>query len=131
MPNAAQSLAANMKVLSNHIYEFKKGVRKMVLFTCRQQCLLPAAQKLRENGIDFFSCPAEGGRNVNLFFGRPECIEAVKLIANRPISQLSPEEDFILGTLLGYDLCTECERYCKFKRRGCKQEAKPEKISEA
>ena len=30
-------------------------------------------------------------------------------------NQLTPEEDFILGAMLGYDLCAQCERYCKRK----------------
>ena len=30
---------------------------------------------------------------------------------------LSPEEDFILGAMLGYDICAQCERYCERKGR--------------
>lgn len=112
-------MPTDMKVLANHIYEFKKGVRKMVLFTCNSRYEDYAIGKLEQNGIDYFKQRVSNG-NVNLFFGRVECIEAVKLMVNRPISMLTPEEDFILGTLLGYDICTECERYCKFKRRACK-----------
>lgn len=37
----------------------------------------------------------------------------------RPLQQLSPEEDFILGALLGYDICMQCERFCK--RTACTQ----------
>ncbi len=33
----------------------------------------------------------------------------------RPLNQLTPEEDFILGTMLGYDLCAQCERFCERK----------------
>lgn len=29
---------------------------------------------------------------------------------------LTPEEDFILGAMLGYDICAQCERYCKRKK---------------
>ena len=32
-----------------------------------------------------------------------------------------PEEDFILGALLGYDICMQCERFCK--RTACIQKA--------
>ena len=32
-------------------------------------------------------------------------------IAIRPVCQLSAEEDFILGTLLGYDREQQCRRY--------------------
>ena len=28
---------------------------------------------------------------------------------------LTPEEDFILGAMLGYDICQQCKRYCNKK----------------
>jgi hypothetical protein len=28
---------------------------------------------------------------------------------------LSPEQDFILGAMLGYDICVQCKRYCDRK----------------
>lgn len=37
----------------------------------------------------------------------------------RPLNQLSPEEDFILGALLGYDIRMQCECYCS---RKCQKE---------
>ena len=38
-------------------------------------------------------------------------------MVNKPLSQLTPEEDFILGAMLGYDICAQCERYCERKCR--------------
>jgi len=60
-----------------------------------------------------------GNKNINIFFGKEECINAIKLMVNRPLNQLSPEEDFILGALLGYDIRVQCERYCKRKCDTC------------
>lgn len=42
---------------------------------------------------------------------------------NRPLHQLSPEEDFMLGAMLGYDICAQCERYCELKERNAKARA--------
>lgn len=50
--------------------------------------------------------------HINLFFGKKECLEVVRQIITKPLNQLTPEEDFILGIMLGYDLCKQCERYC-------------------
>ena len=47
--------------------------------------------------------------------GRKACVEAIQYIISRPLSDISPEEDFILGALLGYDITMQCERYCKRK----------------
>ncbi len=46
-------------------------------------------------------------------------MEAMRHIITRPLNQLTAEEDFILGTMLGYDLCQQCKRYCN-KKRGIK-----------
>lgn len=109
-------LPADMKVLMNHIYEFKKGVRQMVLFTCNRKYEDYATGRLRRRNISYILQPV-GNDRMNLFFGKKECLDAIRLIVTRPLNQLSPEEDFILGAMLGYDICSQCERYCERKRR--------------
>ena len=104
----------------NHIYELNKGVRHMVLFTCNKKYSELATQRLESQGIPYLLQPA-GQQNLNVYFGRRECLEAIRLIVTRPLNQLTPEEDFILGAMLGYDLCAQCERYCK-RKNGCKSE---------
>lgn len=108
------AFSPEMRVLMNHIYEYKKGVRNMIIFTCRKRYEKFATERLRRQDIDAIVMPA-GKENINIYFGRRECIEAVRMFVNRPLNELSPEEDFILGTLLGYDLCAQCERYCTRK----------------
>lgn len=113
-------MPADMKVLMNHIYEFKKGVRRMVLFTFNRKFEDYAVTRLEHQGIDYIIQPV-GNDRMNLFFGRKECLDAIRLMVTRPLNQLSPEEDFILGAMLGYDICAQCERYCERKCRSCKQ----------
>ena len=105
---------ADMKVLMNHIYEYEKGVRQMVLYTFNGKYEQAVVNRLRNEGIDFVA-QRIGNGNVNLFFGRKACIDAIRLFVTRPLYELSPEEDFILGALLGYDITMQCERYCKRK----------------
>ena len=102
---------ADLKVLFNHIYEYKKGVRRMVLYTVNRKYLDFAGERLAHQGISYYVLSA-GKNNVNLFFGRDECIDTVRCLIRCPLNQLTPEQDFILGTLLGYDVCVQCERYC-------------------
>lgn len=120
LPSAAELIPADMKVLMNHIYEYKKGVRKMVLFTFNRRYEAYATGRLRSQGIAYIMQPV-GNERVNLFFGKPECLNAIRLMVTRPLNQLSPEEDFILGMMLGYDLCAQCDRYCERKQRCCRQ----------
>lgn len=114
----APVLSPEMKVLMNHIYEYKKGVRRMILFTCNRRFEIFATQRLGRQSIDYVVQPA-GKENVNVYFGRKECLEAIRLFVTRPLNELSPEEDFILGAMLGYDICAQCERYCERKGRSC------------
>lgn len=36
-------------------------------------------------------------------------------MVTQPLNKLSPEQDFILEALLGYDICAQCKRYCEKK----------------
>lgn len=103
-----------MLVLNNQIYEYKKGVRSMVLFTCSEGCRRHAVSKLERQGIQYIVKPVGNGC-LNIFFGRDECIKAIKMMVTRPLNELTPEEDFILGAMLGYDICVQCERYMQRK----------------
>ena len=116
-------LPSEMRVLMNHIYEYKKGVRRMILFTCNRRFEQQACHRLGRQSIDYVVQPA-GKENVNVYFGRRECLDAIRLFVTRPLNELSPEEDFILGAMLGYDIamlgydiCAQCERYCERKGR--------------
>lgn len=44
-------------------------------------------------------------------------LDAIRLFVTRPLHELTPEEDFILGAMLGYDICVQCERYCERKNK--------------
>lgn len=104
------------KVLSNYIYEFKKGVRNLVLYTMDVRHEEMASRRLEGAGIEYLS-QRVNDRNVNFYFGDPECLDVVRSFLDRPLNKLTPEEDFILGTLLGYDLRKQCSRFCERKGR--------------
>ncbi len=109
-------MPVDLKVLSNHIYEYRKGVRRMVLFTFNKKYKDYALERLEHQGIDYILQPI-GNDRLNLYFGRRECLDAIRLIVTKPLSELSPEEDFILGAMLGYDICAQCERFCERKQK--------------
>ena len=113
-------MPVDMKVFLNHIYEYKKGVRRMVLYTFDGKYKEFAVERLEHQGIDYILRPLSNGC-VNLFFGRKECLNAIRHFVNRPLNELTPEEDFILGAMLGYDICLQCERYCERKQKSVSQ----------
>ena len=116
MQQEVSVMPIDLKVLMNHIYEYKKGVRRMVLFTFNKKYESFAITRLERQNIDYIIQPV-GNDRLNLFFGKRECLDAIRMIVTKPLCQLSPEEDFILGAMLGYDICAQCERYCERKRR--------------
>lgn len=116
----AEVVTADMKVLMNHIYEYQKGIRQMVLYTFNKRIEAFVRARLEHRGIPYFIQPVASG-NMNLFFGKQECLEAVRQMVSKPLNKLSPEEDFILGAVLGYDIRVQCERYCERKCQTCKR----------
>ena len=112
--SSSDILPADLKVFLNHVYEFKKGVRQMVLYTVNRKFEEFATARLRSQKIEYLVQPVDKHK-INLFFGRAECIHAIRCMVTRPLNQLTPEEDFILGAMLGYDICAQCERYCARK----------------
>ena len=46
-------LPADLKVFLNHVYEYKKGVRRMVLYTVNRKYEAFATSRLRRQHIDF------------------------------------------------------------------------------
>lgn len=112
---SAQNLnPADLKVFLNHVYEYKKGVRKMVLYTVNKKYEDFAVKRLNSQKIDYMIQPV-GEDKINLFFGSSECINAIRLVVTKPLNKLTPEQDFILGAMLGYDICAQCKRYCDRK----------------
>ena len=105
-----------LKVLANHIYEYRKGVRNMILYTFNKKYEEEALERLQHQGLEYILQPV-GNDRLNLYFGKRECLDAIRLIVTKPLCQLSPEEDFILGAMLGYDICAQCERFCKRKNK--------------
>lgn len=69
----AETISGEMKVLMNHIYEYKKGVRQMVLYTFNKRYEKFAVNRLENQNIDYFIQPV-GNNTLNLFFGREACI---------------------------------------------------------
>lgn len=101
----------DLKMLLHHIYEFQKGVRRLVLCTICPTCARLMAERLQARRIDYLVQPVTADK-VNLYFGHRACLDAVRMFVHKPLNELSAEEDFMLGVMLGYDLPMQCERYC-------------------
>ena len=79
---------AELKVFLNHVYEYKKGVRNMVLYTTNKKYEEFAVSRLNSQNIDYCIQPI-GCNKINLFFGRRECIEVIQSMTSRPLNDLA------------------------------------------
>ena len=105
-----------MDVFRHHIYEYKKGLRNLVLYTSPRSERGVIEKRLEKENLAYLVC--ENGKNkINVFFGNPVCIDVVKTFDVCSLSDLSHEQDFLLGVMLGYDRLRQCERYLVRKSR--------------
>lgn len=103
-----------MQVLVHHIYEYKKGLRDLVLHTMPRTQLEEAERRLQRQNIAYL-VQLVSNSQVNIFFGRPECLGVIDRIGLKPLYCYTPEEDFILGIMLGYDRKLQCERFLRMR----------------
>lgn len=105
---------ADLKVFHHHIYEYKKGVRNLILTTEKASSKQYIERRLISENIDYVVQDVNSEK-INVYFGAKDCVEVVRTFVNKRLNELSPEEDFILGIMLGYDRIKQCERYLKLK----------------
>ncbi|MDC7232641.1 MAG: DUF2023 family protein [Spirochaetales bacterium] len=99
-----------MQVFIHHIYELKKGLRRLVLHTCPVEEIEFVKMKLKRENIPCILHQINT-KKVNVFFGEEVCISVLNRFHTLKLNELTDQEDFILGTLLGYDLKLQCLRF--------------------
>ena len=90
-----------MELFKHLIYEYKKGIRDLALYTCEsnnRQLLTEILEKMR---IQHHIINIEGGK-INIFFGSNPCLKILRSFSSKNMEKLTPYEDFILGIMLGY-----------------------------
>lgn len=107
-----------VKVFYHHVYEYRKGLRSLVLHTIDAKYQPFIEERLSQAGISYEIYKLR--KNMNVFFGADTCVEVIRRIGKSNLSDYTPEEDFILGTMLGYDRLGQCERYLQRSEPGAK-----------
>lgn len=105
----------SLKLFMHQIYEFRKGVRQLVLCTMCTDCARIMRDRLDDLNIHYLEQPVSANK-VNLYFGNKVCLDVVKTFIHKSMNALTPAEDFMLGTMLGYDLTAQCVRFSKRSR---------------
>lgn len=116
-PISSAATNPNLQVLNEQIYGYKHGIRPLVLQTESMKDKDAIEKRLQRDNLNYHLMPAPGGKNLNVFFGDKACVDVIKSFNNQPLNELTPEKDFMLGVLLGYDKTKQCERYLKLKEK--------------
>lgn len=103
---------ADLAVFRHHIYEYHTGIRNLFLTTEKSMYKDVIKDRLQKDGIAYLIHDISD-KKINVYFGAKQCVDVVKSFNNKQLSKLTPEQDFILGIMLGYDRVKECERYLK------------------
>ena len=110
MAQSAHVRTPMISLLPQYLYELGKGVRQLFMLTMTPREAQAVQARLNRDGIAFYRQKVNEEK-VNLYFGNAQFVAVAQRLAIRPVCQLSAEEDFILGTLLGYDREQQCRRY--------------------
>jgi hypothetical protein len=116
-PRRSADAAPVLRLFHHHTYEYSRGVRALFLMTISRRELALVIGKLEAQGIHHFVQDVSAVK-VNLFFGRPAFVAVARSFVTRPLNALTVEEDFMLGTLLGYDREQQCRRFLTRSGRG-------------
>ena len=106
--------ASDLKVFYHHIYEYKKGIRNLILTTEKASYRGPITERLEHENIDYFIQDVTKDK-INVFFGAKDCVDVIRAFGKKKLNEFSAEQDFILGIMLGYDRLKQCGRYLKLK----------------
>lgn len=124
MENANNNIQSiEHKIVTHHIYEYKKGIRSLVLQTLPTKELRKAEKSLKQRNIPYF-LQMVSDKKVNLFFGDTNSLKIVRSFNPNSLKDLTDEQDFILGIMLGYDRKQQCERFLSRQSKSNKKKTK-------
>ncbi len=90
-----------MELFKNLIYEYKKGMRDLALYTCEVEQIekYKAILNLTKTPFTIQKLPQN---KCNIFLGNQKCLEILNTFSSKNLDKITPQEDFILGIMLGY-----------------------------
>ncbi len=106
-------MSSTIEVMSHLIYEYRKKLRSLALYTFNASMKDEVEEWLTCRHIDYILQEVTPSK-YNVFFGDTSCLNVIRHIGgDKPLGQYTPEEDFMLGIMLGYDRLEQCRRYQK------------------
>lgn len=105
----------DIQLITNAVYEYQKGVRPLFLFSEKMINKSRIEDHLTRKKVPYIIHELSD-KKINVYLGSPSCLKVVETL-NPRLHSLTPEQDFILGTMLGYNIEQECDRYLMLKQK--------------
>lgn len=112
--------SVDIRILTHHIYEYKKGLRHLALHTMNSNERKEAEHILQRRAIAYFIQEVSPYK-INIFMGEESCIKIIKSFSKDSLTDYTPEQDFILGIMLGYNRKEQFLRYLNYNTKYSKQ----------
>ena len=110
MDRGSDLTAATLKIFHHHLYELAKGLRPLAMMTLSTEEAGAIVTELVGAATPHHVQRACRDK-VNVVFGRPAAVATAQRLLERRLCDLTDEQDFMLGILLGYDREQQCLRY--------------------
>jgi len=107
--------SGSLEAFHHYIYEYKKNIRPLILTSEKPVNREIIEKKLKRENIPYI-IHEMSDKKINVYLGDQACLDIVSTF-DKKLSKLTPEQDFILGIMLGYDRRQECQRYLKLKKK--------------
>ena len=101
-----------MEVFYHNIYEYQKGLRNLSLCTLNKKNQQKSEERLNKEKISYIIHDITEDK-INVYFGSKASVDIIKTFNQVSLNKITPEQDFILGIMLGYDRLIQCNRYLK------------------
>src|SRR5574344_1441754 len=102
-----------MEVFFQLIYEYQHEMRDLCLFTISCQLEDKIKNLLKKHKIDFKITHIND--KINVFFGNADCLKIFSEFSSENLDNITTEEDFILGIMLGYGKKQQYKRFLNKK----------------
>ena len=127
MDRRSDLTAATLKIFHHHLYELAKGLRPLAMMTLSSEGAGAVVTELVGSGTPHHVQRACRNK-VNVVFGRPSAVATARRLLERRLCDLTDEQDFMLGILLGYDREQQCLRYLARVEAAAVRPAEPAEV---
>ena len=87
------------EIFNQLIYEYQKGMRDLVLYTCGSEYMQALESLFKKHKISYKIRTLDCGKKMNVFFGNPDCLEILEILYDGKNPQASFDKIKLRGVI--------------------------------